>query len=249
MLAEEFGVTSIPADHPDAGNFSTKRPWHDTSFDLVFCDGQVLRTHSVASYRARKEATRLICSQLILAMQRIKPGGTFIMLLHKSEMWQTIRLLSIFDRIATIRLFKPAKTHATRGSFYLIATNVDPELTAAVEAVAEWKTAWKEATFPDNVDDHDDTEHDNEHMGENAEETDKQNKEEVSELLASFGEHLIELSEHVWRIQKDALKKAPWFTALKGEATLGSPSKRPAVVESKSDDDTAAMMQRLGVGD
>ncbi|KAL2040578.1 hypothetical protein N7G274_006557 [Stereocaulon virgatum] len=243
MLAEEFGVTAIPADHPDAGNFSTKRPWYDTSFDLVFCDGQVLRTHSVASYRVPKEATRLICSQLILAMQRIKPGGTFIMLLHKPEMWQTMRLLRIFDEIATIRLFKPAKTHATRSSFYLIATNVNPELTVAVEAVAEWKTAWKEATFPDNVDDHNDTEQNDIHMGKNAEETDEQNEEEVSELLESFGERLIELSEHVWRIQKDALEEAPWFTASEGEAIFGSPSERPAVVESKNDDNTAAMMQ------
>ena len=46
LLADEMGVpiSSIPADHPDAAAFSSDRPFLEQEFDLVFCDGQVLRT-------------------------------------------------------------------------------------------------------------------------------------------------------------------------------------------------------------
>lgn len=82
LFATEFGVTDIPKDHPDFRSLSTQRPWADKEFDLVFCDGQVLRTHDRLSYRQRCEAMRLSCSQLILAMQRIKYVYSSLMLPH-----------------------------------------------------------------------------------------------------------------------------------------------------------------------
>jgi hypothetical protein len=47
LLADEMGipVSDIPASHPDAASFSSDRPFLGQHFDLVFCDGQVLRTH------------------------------------------------------------------------------------------------------------------------------------------------------------------------------------------------------------
>jgi hypothetical protein len=47
LLADEMGTpaSSIPASHPDAASFSSDRPFLEQKFDLVFCDGQVLRTH------------------------------------------------------------------------------------------------------------------------------------------------------------------------------------------------------------
>ncbi|KAK3295260.1 uncharacterized protein B0H64DRAFT_321444 [Chaetomium fimeti] len=50
LLAAEMGtpLSRIPASHPDAGSFSAYRPFLDQKFDLVFCDGQVLRTHERA---------------------------------------------------------------------------------------------------------------------------------------------------------------------------------------------------------
>jgi hypothetical protein len=47
LLADEMGTpaSSIPASHPDASSFSSDRPFLGEEFDLVFCDGQVLRTH------------------------------------------------------------------------------------------------------------------------------------------------------------------------------------------------------------
>lgn len=85
MLAAEFGITNIPANHPDASSFILDRPFLGESFHLVFCDGQVLRTHTRGEHRERYEALRLSVSQLILAVQRIEPGGRLVMLLHRVD--------------------------------------------------------------------------------------------------------------------------------------------------------------------
>ena len=196
MLATEIGVmaSDIPDDHPDRANFSFERMWAGKLYDLVFCDGQVLRTHAkhIATYREQCEAGRLMCSQLLFAMQRIKPGGTLIMLLHKVELWKTIKLLNTFDQIAQIELIKPVAGHRTRSSFYLVAKNVQPREALALAAVDEWRQAWKTATFSDSAK----TEEDN---------------EEIPRLLESFGKRLIELGNPIWEIQKNALKTAPWL--------------------------------------
>lgn len=241
MLAAEYGVTDISEDHPDVSNFSLDRPWATKSFDLVFCDGQVLRTHAphIASYRERLEARRLTCSQLILAMQRIKPGGTFIMLLHKVEMWNTMKLLSIFDEISQIQLFKPITSHKSRGSFYLIAKNVQPHQPEALVAVKEWKASWKNATFPPSID------------GETRHRTDfVERDEEVSSLLASFGDRLIELGEPVWEIQKNALRDAPWFKTKEAKPARESAGQVnvPASMVMEDLTDASSMMGDLRIG-
>ena len=83
MFAAEFGTDEIPLAHPEHASFSSERPYLGQTFHLVFCDGQVLRTHQRAECRERQEALRLTVSQLILSLQRIRPGGTLVMLLHK----------------------------------------------------------------------------------------------------------------------------------------------------------------------
>ncbi|KAL8824436.1 MAG: hypothetical protein Q9191_005057 [Dirinaria sp. TL-2023a] len=201
MLAAEYGLTELPTDRQGILQLTLKRPWWTKRYDLVFCDGQVLRTHQPhrESRREQSEAARLTCSQLILALQRIKPGGTLIMLLHKVEEWRTMKLLRLFDRFSQIELFKPLAAHRKRSSFYLIAKDVQPLEPAALGAVNEWKTTWKNATFkilsdPEIADSTDGSE---EHV----------RVEEVAEILGSFGERWIKLGEPIWRIQRDALKK------------------------------------------
>ncbi len=46
MLATEHGVDmdNIPTEHPDAAKFKPLRPYEGKQYDLVLCDGQVLRT-------------------------------------------------------------------------------------------------------------------------------------------------------------------------------------------------------------
>lgn len=73
MLANEFGVETIPMSHPDHSLFLTERPFADHRFQLIFCGGAVLRSHERSEHRREFERTRLTMSQLILAMQRIIP--------------------------------------------------------------------------------------------------------------------------------------------------------------------------------
>lgn len=215
MLHEEFGVTEVPNDHCDKSNFSNERLWYSQSFDLVFCDGQALRTHGphIADYRRQVEADRLRVSQLILAMQRIASGGTFIMLLHKAAAYDTIKLLNVFDHIANVQLFKPSTSHSKRGSFYLIARNVQPRHPEAKAAVNEWKATWKRLTFP-TLDQ--DEQHDPPTVP-----TESELAEEVSGLLEKFGQRVIELGEPIWQIQKAALAKAKWSKGPNKETHSG----------------------------
>ncbi|KAK0704079.1 hypothetical protein B0T26DRAFT_807478 [Lasiosphaeria miniovina] len=130
LLAEEMGVplSKIPASHPDRDLFSSYRPYLGRKFDLVFCDGQVLRTHERGKHRQEDEALRLLTSQLVLALQRIRSGGTMMILLHGADKWPSMR-----------------------SSFYLIVKGVKPGREAAVQAVERWKVQWKLATFENEV--------------------------------------------------------------------------------------------------
>jgi 23S rRNA U2552 (ribose-2'-O)-methylase RlmE/FtsJ len=199
MLGTEFGLDLSEQTIP---MLSPQRPYYGQSFDLVFCDGQVLRTH--AQYRderrERFEARRLTCSQMILALQRIREGGTLIMLLHKVESWNTLQTLHAFSTFASVQLYKPKKYHATRSSFYLIATDVRPTSPAAEMAVQTWKAMWKEATIglPDSA----------QPESSSASSTDMEH--EVNRLLEDFGNQTVQLAEPIWRVQQTALSGMSW---------------------------------------
>jgi 23S rRNA U2552 (ribose-2'-O)-methylase RlmE/FtsJ len=193
MLAKEFGVDDPPHSHPEHKNFLTQRPYSNHKFNLIFCDGQVLRTHRRAEYREPHEARRLTVSQLILALQRILPGGTMIILLHKAESWNTVELLYQFARFSSISLFKPRQKHALRSSFYLIAKDVQPDAEAAKSAVEKWKRSWWNATFGG--------------VHETGEFDVKASTDYVENVLEEFGAQLVELGRKIWQIQADALER------------------------------------------
>ena len=204
MLWSEFCDESIPEDYPDKIKvLHGERPYLDKSFDLVFCDGQVLRTQKRSTFREGKENLRLICSQLILAMQRIRLGGTMIILLHRTDAWDTVKLLFQFNSFANIQLFKPQKKHGIKSSFYLIATHVNPTHSVAISAVKAWKEDWREATFAyrENT------------IGPGK--TRARDNDEESHVLNEFGSTLIELGEPIWAIQRDNLRKAAFISKEK----------------------------------
>jgi hypothetical protein len=68
-------------------------------------------------------------------------------LLHRVEILDTVELLRQFARFSCIQLYKPARAHAKRKSFYLVASNVQVEHADAMEAQEGWKRTWKIATF------------------------------------------------------------------------------------------------------
>lgn len=61
MLATEYGVKmeEIPNNHPDAVDLTSPRPYPNKEYDLILCDGQVLRTQIRESYRDQCEPARL----------------------------------------------------------------------------------------------------------------------------------------------------------------------------------------------
>lgn len=193
MLATEFGCETIPQSHPDRDLFLTKQPFCDQQFQLILCDGQVLRNtlHPRSEHREGFEARRLANAQLILALQRIMPGGTIVMLLHKVEACDTIQLLYQFDSFSEVQLFKPIKHHEIRSSFYLIAKNVQPHAKTAQAVLKDWRKDWYHSTFGgENGTGEKDMNVDMEHM---------------QDILDKFGGSLIEMGEPVWKLQADAL--------------------------------------------
>ena len=206
MEAAELGVSDLPEEHPDLALFKRKRLLpEEARFDLTFCDGQVLRTHAEHRHRYREphEATRLISAQLVISMQHIRPGGTMIILLHNCDEWKTLQLLQIFDRFSRIQLFKPNPEHASRGSFYLIAQDVNPDHSHALAAKDSWLQAWKDATF-------------------SRKQQALPSEQEVLDVLHAFGERLIELAEPIWAIQKQGIENAKWFKKESNENKVAS---------------------------
>ncbi|KAK2596488.1 hypothetical protein N8I77_013376 [Diaporthe amygdali] len=207
MLAADMGVTpdQIPKDHPDATAFLPRQVEDGRDFDLVICDGQVLRTHEPrrAAYREPREARRLGLTQLVLGLDHLRPGATMIILLHKVETWGNVRLLHTFSRFSHVQLFKPSSGHAKRSSFYMVATDIRSEHPLAEKAVNEWKDEWKQATFASD-----------EEFWEVASQKCSQGRRDVDLVLKEFGPELVRLGRNVWKIQADALKKAPFNRRL-----------------------------------
>lgn len=190
MSIPAIEVIEIPQEHPDQSSFLHQRPWLQKRFDLVLCDGHVLRTHHREGYREKVEATRLLMGQLILGLQRIKPGGNMVILLHKPEHWEPLAVIETFSKFSEIELFKPQRHHAKRSSFYLVAKNVQPESAEAGQAKIAWANKWTATTFGTQS------------PGKPADMT-----TEVETLLSQFGSRYVELGSPIWDIQRAALDR------------------------------------------
>ncbi|KAK1054280.1 hypothetical protein LTR74_015930 [Friedmanniomyces endolithicus] len=204
MLAADMGVDTIPEGHPDSANFLPRELASDQFFDLIICDGQVLRTnvHARAEYRESREATRLTLTQLALGLEHLTPGGTMVVLLHHMETWGTLCLMRKMHQFASVQMFKHPKCHAKRSAFYMIATKVNTRCLQATEAIEEWKEIWKVATFGSE---------------EAYREITHASDGEVHSLLEDLGPRLVEIARPTWVIQVKALENASFVkTAPKG---------------------------------
>ncbi|KAK4998899.1 hypothetical protein LTR66_001960 [Elasticomyces elasticus] len=196
MLAADMDVTCIPEDYPDVRNFPPRELPPGQMFDLVICDGQVLRTHARAEYRENREARRLTVTQLALGLGHLKTGGTMIVLLHKLEAWDTVRLLNQFNEFSSVRLFRPTKAHSKRSSFYMVATQINRRCLQAMTAIEEWKQMWKIATLGTDQD---------------LMEALRTSEADVEDVLKKFGPDLISMGRRVGDIQAKALARAPFM--------------------------------------
>lgn len=213
MLIREFLIepSGVPNDHPDAANFIMSSPFYGKEFELVLCDGQALRTHERAKYREMtREGRRLLAAQLIFGMTRIKQGGTFVILLHKAEAWDTICLLKSFCTFASVALFKPVSGHRQRSTFYLVAKDVQSASTEARMFIDDCKETWTKATLGGEE-------------GTGADPAMPTNAE-VDALLHEFGPALMHLAQEIWSIQADALDHSRWHPGSATSKTRRSSS-------------------------
>lgn len=195
MLAEDMNAPSIPATHPDRDKFLPLQLAPGDVFDLVICDGQVLRTHARANYRHKREARRLSTSQLALGLGHVRPGGSMVVLLHRLESWNILLLLYKFSRFSRIQLHKPTSAHQKRSSFYMIATDIQSDRAEAIRTVEQWKEDWRVATF---------------NIEEDGEKIFHKGEPSVHEVLDAFGLEFIRLGRKVWATQAKALSEAPF---------------------------------------
>ena len=198
MLAADMGITDIPEEHPDAGKFLPRALKEMQLFDLVLCDGHVLRTHAPvrASYRETREPARLKTTQLALGLEHLKQGGTMIVLFHKFESWDTVCFIRRFSKFSSVQLYKPTAGHTKRSSFYMVATNVKPQDPEAILAIRHWKAVWRAATFGTDED---------------FAEVLRNGEGSAEELLNEFSSVLVEHGRKVWETQANALARAPFI--------------------------------------
>ena len=151
LLASAMGVpaSEIPANHPDAANFYTETPFEGQTYDIVIADGAVLRTHARGEYRMEKEleALRLRIAQLIFGLERLKDGGTFVLLSHRIDSWENLALLRNFEQFSTVKVHKIKTVHTQSSSFYMIAKDINTRHPMTGLLLEKWKKIWWEATF------------------------------------------------------------------------------------------------------
>jgi len=196
MLAADMGATEIPPEHADVANFLPRHFDREQFFDLVVCDGQILRKHNRADYRKRREPRRLTLTQFAIGLEHLRPAGTMVILLHKPESPDTMQWLYVFSKFSSVQLFKPVKHHVKRSSCYMIATNVQTQCPDALEAVETWKNQWQVATFGT------DTEYEEDLRAEYL---------NVEMVLKEFGPELVKLGKEIWAIQARGLSKASFM--------------------------------------
>jgi 23S rRNA U2552 (ribose-2'-O)-methylase RlmE/FtsJ len=208
----DYGLTAVECTKFSTKDLTltTRRPFFGHSFDVVVCDGHIENVQKkvgAGKWRraqrrddddeddpaiGRGKATSLMYAQLILGMQRLKPGGTLVMLLFRAENWFSLQLINTFDQIAEIQLFKPAHRFAAKPSFYLVAKNVQTRSETALHAIEDWKIAWRWATLRNNPR--------YPYIPFRADPTD------VEKFLEERGERMVELAEPIWKIQADGLE-------------------------------------------
>ncbi|CEF85249.1 hypothetical protein FGSG_09211 [Fusarium graminearum PH-1] len=202
MLAGDMGVVEqdIPDSFPERDTFVLDRVFQpDEKYDLVFCDGQVLRTQQRSEWRKRGEATRLQVTELALGLEHLRTGGTMIILMHMLNTWRSFKLIHQFSKIADVSLYKHHRHHRFRSSFYLVAKNVQAESSYAKSLVKLWKDQYKIVAFG--------SEEERVRMH-------WEDKEVAQGKIDEFGAEFIKMGHNIWKTQADGLENAPFIKGL-----------------------------------
>ncbi|CAE6447509.1 unnamed protein product [Rhizoctonia solani] len=122
-------------------------PFSRHEFDFVVCDAHHLRLHPDNEIRPWNW-TRVLISQILLALRAVQPGGTIFLKLSCVERALTARILIAFTRIAgSTRTVKSKLLHRKRGSFYLLAKSIRTHTLSYRRLVAGLEKLWHTMTF------------------------------------------------------------------------------------------------------
>lgn len=197
MLAADMGLEHRPSEHPESQDFIMERQLPPNYlFDLVLCDGHVLRTHPRPAHREPREARRLIAVQLALGLEHTKAGGTMVVRLNSIDKMLTAEIIHQFSLFSQIEQFKPTCGHNMRSSFYLVASDICTAQPEVASAVGRWKEEWRVATF-----------------GTDEEYQALMHRDDASaeKLVSAYGEQLVQMGRRVWSIQAQGLANAPFM--------------------------------------
>ncbi|THY89335.1 NAD(P)-binding protein [Aureobasidium pullulans] len=207
MFAGEFGLPDVPEHQTEWAGMRQEWPYSTSHYDLIICDGAVLRKQYPEDHKASIERVRLTCAQLYLGLKRIRNGGNMITLLHKTNNLRNFRLIHMFYQFSSVQLFKPLSAHTINSSFYLVAKDVESDSQACLEAMALFKTIWEYATFDSASE---------ETFRLCTEFTLQENS--LSLEVEEFGPRYIESARPIWNIQAAALDKQ--FVTKKSSTNL-----------------------------
>ncbi|EPQ53652.1 hypothetical protein GLOTRDRAFT_45291, partial [Gloeophyllum trabeum ATCC 11539] len=178
--------------------WSLPTPISSGRFDLVIVDGHQLRTQ-VSEYAAPWDIDRLLISQIIIALQTVRPGGTIIIKLTHPESIMTAKVLFLLESLSKrLSTYKPRTMHTKRGSFYAVARGLGKESDRLPEVLHALKELWVEMTFGGE-----------EGKGRFLLWGDLDFAVTTEELHRAYLDRLIELGRGVWDAQAQALHA--WF--------------------------------------
>ena len=207
MLGDEFGLdwNAVSATNAFINRLVTSRPFEKNRFDIVVCDGNIVNEDKVnwSMEKYARETMRLEYSQLILAMQRIKPKGTIAMLMRNVEDIRTIYMLHDLVKFSLVQTFKPVSHHQNRGTFYMVAKEVDPVHPAAIEALRRWKREWAAVTVPESIP--------------GTPQCLITKPAEMQKIITNFGDRLLKLGAQPWSVQLAGIES---IMAKYGKASL-----------------------------
>ncbi|CUA76958.1 hypothetical protein RSOLAG22IIIB_12441 [Rhizoctonia solani] len=117
-------------------------PFTRNTFDLVVCDA-----HDRRPQLCPWACTRLLVSQLLLALYGVHPGGRILLTLWRVENPLTAQILLALDRISTSTHTLKSPLHEIRPAFYLLALGIQTNSSGYTTLVHALKKLWFAMTF------------------------------------------------------------------------------------------------------
>ncbi|KAG8710900.1 hypothetical protein FRC11_003995 [Ceratobasidium sp. 423] len=170
-------------------------PFEPSSRDLVICDARwVLNPDNL---KRPWNWTRLIISQLLIALRAVSPGGNIFFRLSCVERPLTGRILLALCRTSDlVRTVKSTQFQASRSYFYVLAQRVHPQSDECKELVAALERLWYTMTFEGE-----------DGYGRDITAGDEELITTDEDMLSEEGlSTIVQLGTPIWEIQYDALR-------------------------------------------